>query len=201
MKTFLKAAALAALPIMGTISAPTAVHAQAAQTAILVVDLERISADSAAGKNGQSQLQAKAQTVQARVKTLSDQIGAEYQALDKARASMAQEAFQAKAKDLETRRGNAENEVRGRQQDLAQAADFVRRQILEAVDPIIKAIMRERGAQMVLVQDATMAYVPSVDVTEEVIKRLNVSLPTVSITPPTVPAASNAPAQPAPKKK
>lgn len=199
MKTLFKAFALAALPVIGAVSAPVAVYAQAAQSNILIVDLERVSADSAAGKNGQSQLQAKAQSVQARVKTLSDQIGAEYQALDKARASMAQEAFQAKVKDLETRRGNAENEVRGRQQDLAQSADYVRRQILDAVNPIITAIMRERGAQMVLVQDATMAYVPSVDVTDEVIKRLNVSLPTVSITAPTVPAT---PAQqPAPKKK
>ena len=200
MKTLFKAAALAALPVIGAVSAPVAVHAQAAQSNILIVDLERVSSDSAAGKNGQSQLQAKAQTVQARVKTLSDQIGAEYQALDKARASMAQEAFQAKVKDLEARRGNAENEVRGRQQDLAQSADYVRRQILDAVNPIITTIMRERGAQMVLVQDATMAYVPSVDVTDEVIKRLNVSLPTVSITAPTVPAATPA-QQPAPKKK
>jgi Skp family chaperone for outer membrane proteins len=172
---------------LGAIAA-TATAAAAQAAPIVVVDMDRIGAESAAMKAAEPQLKAKAQSVQARAKALGDQFRGEAETLQKAQASMAKEAFQAKVKDLQTRQVAAENEVRGREQDYARSVQYVRAQILEAVNPIITAIMREKGASIAMDRGATLAVAQSLDVTSEVLTRLNAAKPTVSINPPAQPA-------------
>jgi len=172
---------------------PTVALAQAAPP-VVVVDMGRIAAESAASKSAEPQLKAKFESVQARAKTLGDQFRGEYESLQKAQPSMAKEAFQAKAKELQERQVAAENEVRGKEQDYGRSVQYVRQQILEAVNPIITAVMREKGASIALDRDVTLATAASLDVTNEVMTRLNAALPRVNVNPPA------APATPAPKK-
>jgi Skp family chaperone for outer membrane proteins len=195
MKTILKAAALAAT-MLGTAAAlPGVALAQTApaaapQTSIIVVDMDRVGAESAAGKSGASQLKSQADSVQARAKTLADQLRGEEETLVKARQAntMAPEAFQAKVKDLQTKQNNARTELGGREQQFARSQAYVRQQIFNAVGPIIQTLMRERGATIVLARDAALAVSPTLDVTAEVIRRLDAALPRVSVTPPAQPA-------------
>ncbi len=156
---------------------------------IIIVDMSRIAAESAASKNAEPQLKAKFESVQSRAQTLGEQFSKEAETLQKARPSMAQEAFLAKAKELQQRQQTAENEVRGREQDYARSVQYVRQQLLQAVNPIITAIMREKGASIAMDRDATLAISQSLDVTNEVLTRLNSALPRVSINPPAQPAA------------
>ena len=188
MKTIFKAAALAALAL-GTASAlPTAALAQAAaaQSSIIVVDMDRVGADSAAGKSGQTQLKTRLDGLQARGKSLADQLRGEEETLLKARQTktMASEAFQAKVKDLQTKQNNARTELGNREQELQRSQAYVRQQIFNAVGPIIQAVMRERGANIVLARDAALAVSPTLDVTAEVIRRLDAALPRVNATAP-----------------
>lgn len=197
MKTIFKAAALAALALGSASALPSAAFAQAAaapQSAIIVVDMDRVGAESAAGKSGQTQLKAKLDSLQARGKTLADQLRGEEETLLKARQanSMAPDAFQAKVKDLQTKQNNARTELGNREQELQRSQGFVRQQIFNAVGPIIQAVMRERGASIVLARDAALAVTPTLDVTAEVIRRLDAALPRVN---------ANAPAQAAPATK
>jgi Skp family chaperone for outer membrane proteins len=186
MKMMTRTAFAAALAL-ATVSLPSVGHAQAASQ-IVVVDLDRIAAESAASKSAEPQLKAKFESVQARAKTLGDQFRGEYESLQKAQPSMAKEAFQAKARELQQRQVTAENEVRGREQEYARSVQYVRQQILQAVNPIITAVMREKGATVALNRDATLAVAQSLDVTTDVLTRLNTALPRVGITPPAAPA-------------
>lgn len=181
MKTILKAALFAT----AVAAAPTAVLAQAASP-IIIVDMDRVGAESAAGKSGQTQLQTKLTGLQSRAKTLGDQFRKEEEDLIKARQgnTIAPAAFEAKVKDIQARQGTAQNELRGREQDFQRSQAYVRQQIFNAVTPIVQAIMREKNAQIVLARDAAMAYVPALDVTNDVIARLNKSLPAVNANPP-----------------
>lgn len=188
MKLMIRIATAAAIATASTAALPVAAYAQAAPT-IIVVDMGRIAAESAASKSAEPQLKAKFQSVQSRAKTLGDQFRGEYETLQKAQTSMAKEAFQAKAKELQQRQVTAENEVRGREQDYARSVQYVRQQILESVNPIITAVMREKGASLALDREATLAVASSLDVTNDVLTRLNTTLPRVSITPPAAPAA------------
>jgi outer membrane protein len=183
-----------ALFATAVIAAPSAALAQAAST-IIIVDMDRVGAESAAGKSGQTQLQAKLNSLQSRAKQLGDQFRKEEEDLIKARQgnTIAPAAFEARVKDIQTRQGSAQTEIDGRRNDFSRSQAFVRQQIFNAVGPVIQQLMRERNAQVVISRDATMAYVPALDVTGEVINRLNRSLPTVNVNAP-------AQAQPAQKK-
>ncbi len=183
MKTTLKAAVAATLATMAAI--PTAALAQAASP-VLVIDMDRIGTSSLAGRSGQTQLQAKLNAVQARVKTLSDQFRAEEAALLKVRQTnaMAPAAFDAKVKDLQARQSTAQNEINGRRTDLQRSQDTVKKQIYDAVLPIVQSLRAARGAQIVLSRDAAMDFAPATDITAEVIARLDKALPSVNANPP-----------------
>ena len=87
---------------------------------------------------------------------------------------------------------NAANKELARgQEELARSRQYVIQQISTASDPIITQIMRERGASLALQKGATLQHTASLEVTNDVIGRLNTSLPKVSVTPPapTAPAA------------
>ena len=187
MKNLMKAAFFAT--VLATAAMPTAVLAQAAGP-ILVVDMERVGAESAAGKSGQTGLQAKLTSLQSRAQTLGTQFQKEEADLVKARDTnaIAPAALQTKVKDLQARQATAQNEIDGRRNDFQRSQNFVRQQIFNGVAPIIQALLREKGAQIVIARDAAMAFNPTLDVTGEVISRLNRSLPAVSTTPPAAPA-------------
>jgi outer membrane protein len=181
----IKRAIVGGVLAIATITAlPIAANAQAAASQIVVVDMGRIASESAASKSAEPQLKAKFEGVQSRAKTLGDQFRGEYEALQKAQNSMAKEAVQAKLKDIQKRQVAAENEVRGREQDYARSVQYVRQQILNAVNPIITQVMKEKGATIAMDREATLAIAQSLDVTNDVLARLNKALPRVSITPP-----------------
>lgn len=192
MKTIFKAAALAALALGTATALPTAAFAQAAaaQTSIIVVDMDRVGSDSAAGKSGQTQLKSKLDSLQARGKTLADQLRSEEETLLKARQAntMAPDAFQAKVKELQTKQNSARTELGNRENELQRSQAYVRQQIFNAVGPIVQAVMRERGASIVLAREAALAVSPTLDVTAEVIRRLDAALPRVNATAPAAPA-------------
>src|SRR3546814_1708702 len=81
MSTFLKAAALAQIALTATLPFSAPVHAQAAQALIVIVDMEEVVSTSAAGKGAQAVLQGQANSLQSRVKTLSDGFQKEEDAL------------------------------------------------------------------------------------------------------------------------
>jgi Skp family chaperone for outer membrane proteins len=196
MKTILKAAAMAVATLGAATALPSiAVAQQAAQSMIIVVDMDRVGAESAAGRSGAQQLKTRLDSIQARAKTLGDGLRTEEETLLKARQSnsMAPDAFQNKVKELQTRQNNARTELGRSEQEFGRSQGFVRQQIFNAVGPIIQAIMRERGASVVLTRDAALAVNPALDVTAEVIRRLDAALPRVGITPPAQPAQNKQP--------
>jgi outer membrane protein len=187
-----------AATVIGCSVAPAAAFAQAVPPAsIITINMDRVINESAAGKNAQVQLKAKLDAVQSRVTTLRDQFGKEEEALVKARQgnTMAQPAWEQKVKELNQRKATAETELRGREQDYSRSQGYVLQQINTAVNPIISQIMREKNANIALNEGATIQQVASLDVTNEVITRLNRALPTVSINAPAQTSQNAAPAK------
>lgn len=193
MKNLLKAAALAATALTATVSITASAQAQTAQTAqaqIVVVDMDEVISTSAAGKGAQAVLQGQANSLQTRVKALSDGFQKEEDALrtQVQNKTIAQPALEAKVKDLEGRKQSAQTEIQGRQRTLQQSQAHVVQQIDRAAQPIITAIMKERGATVALASGATIQVSNALDITAEVVKRVNATLPSVSTTPPAQPA-------------
>ena len=188
MKHLLTSAAVAAM-----LAASGATTAQTVPAAtIIIVDMDQVILNSAAGKAASAELKTKADALQARVTSLQAQFSSEEQTLAKSQpaqgaAPAVVTAFQAKARDYATRRQTAETDVGNRNRDFQASRQYVIKQIQDGANPVISTIMRERGASIVLAEGATLQHSASIDVTADVIARLDKSLPRVSTAAPAAP--------------
>lgn len=190
MKTLALTLALASAV---TVAAP--VSAQTLPPAVIVVvNLDLVFQDSAAGKTAQTELKTRLDGIQSRLASLRTSFGAEEQTLAKTQPAQTAtpaiiQAWQAKVKDFTTRKTQAEQELQKRDQDFQASRQFVLKQINDGAQPIITQIMKERGASIAVPEGATLQHSASIDVTTDVIARLDKSLPRVSSTVPAAPAA------------
>lgn len=110
---------------------------------VLVVDLARVLDESAAGKQGAAQLQAKFDDARAR-----------YEKLHAKNKSMAAELEREAVLDIERERAR------------------LREQLLAQVRPIVATLLAEKKASVVIDAAACLATAAGVDVTDEVLRRL-----------------------------
>lgn len=192
MKKILISFALASAAIVMPVATPA--FAQALPAAVLiVVDLDRIYRDSAAAKAATVDLKAKDDALRSRAGQLQSSLGAEQQTLAQARpaqnaAAAAITAWETKARDFQTRQQQAGQELEKRQADLQASRQFVLKQINDALQPIITTVMRERGATVAIAKGATLDNSAALDMTTDIMARLDKALPRVSTTPPAAPA-------------
>jgi outer membrane protein len=194
MKTILIALALA--------SVATPVLAQQLPAAVIVtVDRQEMIATSAAAKAAQAELKPKADALNARLGQLRTSLGAEEKTLrdtqpQQGAAPATVQAWQTRARDFEARRGQADQELQRRQQEIQQSEQWVVKQINDGAQPIISQIMREKGANIAVDEQVTIQHAAAIDITADVVARLDKALPKVSITPPAPPAGAGAAAPP-----
>lgn len=189
MRLLPSAAMAASLLIAGAL--PATVLAQATPPAtVIVVDIERVVSQSAAGKQAQSEIQAKVNALQSRANTLQGQLKTEADAIQAGQAnkSLAGPALETRVKAFGQKQQSAQQEVGRLEGEIQRSRQHVLQQISDGVGPIVAQIMKERGANVAIPRAATLQFLPALDVTTEVISRLDKSLPKVSTTPPPPPA-------------
>jgi outer membrane protein len=92
--------------------------------------------------------------------------------------------LQSQATALQTRQKTLTDQLRPEgQQRLQSTQANVLRQINERLNPIINQAMTARGANIAMDVDATLAHAATVNITADVLARLNAALPSVSVTP------------------
>jgi outer membrane protein len=189
MKMLLKSATAAVL--LAVASAPLAAQ-QLSPPVIVIVDMDRVVNESAAGKQAGTELQAKGQQLQQRRTTLASQLQTEAQAIQQGQQAktLAGPQLEQRVKAFQDREQSANQELARGQDDLGRSRQYVIQQITTAADPIITQVMRERGASLAMQKGATLQHTASLEVTTDVITRLNTSLPKVSTVAPAAPAAA-----------
>ena len=186
MRHFLPSAAMAAaLLIAGALPAPALAQSAPAAT-IIVVDIERVVSQSAAGKAAMGEIQGKVTALQTRANALQGQLKTEADAIQAGQAnkSLAGPALDTRVKAFGQKQQSAQQEVGRLENEIQRSRQFVLQQISDGVGPIVSQIMKERGANIALPKGATLQHAAALDVTTEVITRLDKSLPKVSTTPP-----------------
>lgn len=190
MKTMLKTAAIVlAVPFAALTVAAPALAQTLPPPVVIIVDMDRVIGDSAAGKQAAGELKTRSDGNQARLASLRTQFGSEGETLQKSQpaqgaAPAAVTAFQGKVRDFQQRQQAAEADLQKRDRDFQQSRQYVIKQINDATQPVITAVMRERGATIVLAEGATLQHSSAIDVTADVIARLDKALPRVSTTAP-----------------
>ena len=176
---------------------PTAAQAQRAPAAVVVVvDTDRIYRECTACRTAQASLQSQANTLQTRQRTLAAPLQTEGQAIQTAINALGSKepdaALRARVQAFQTKERAATEELQRGQANLQSIQQNVLRQINARLTPAINQVMVQRGANLAVDVNATLAHAQGTDVTTAVLAALNTALPSVSLTP--LPAAQQ-PAQ------
>lgn len=158
--------------------APALMPAEAQRTPearILLVDFDRVFRESEVGKNVIAQLQSYQVDVQRRYRDLAEQLQTQQQEL-KARADaklVSQDVLQEQAVKLSRDQRLAERELENLASQGNTAFEQARTEIERIYRPIVKNIMDDRKATMVLPKQIVQHHISGLDVTTEVIDKLN----------------------------
>lgn len=166
---------------------PVAASAQQLSPAVIViVDLDRVVNESAAGKAAATDLQNRANALRTRAQTLQGQLQTDAQAIQQGQQNKTLQgpALDQRVKAFQDKENAARAEIGRGEEDLARAQQYVVQQITTAANPIITQLMREKGAAIALAERATIQHSASLNITNDVLARLNTALPKVSTTPP-----------------
>ncbi len=171
-----------------------------AQTKIGVIEVQRIVADSAVGKESLARVQklqaAKSEELSKRQKELRDleqKIQEQGKSLSEDAMEKLQKDYQAKALDLKRFQDDAQRELEEIQRKELKTLE-------DRVLPVIQAVAKEQGYQLVFnkYQSGLLHAEDSVDLTDAVIQKFNSQITSAPAAKPAAPAA--APAPPAKKK-
>lgn len=157
-----------------------AVPAQA-ETTIGIVNIQKIMNESAAAKSVREQLQNKQKTFQAELDAKEKALMKEDQELVKQRANMEKAAFEAKVKAFREKAAGAQNEIRTKKESLDRAFSGALEQIQASVIAITTEVAKEKNLNVVISSAQVLYGDASLDITDEVLNRLNKKLGSVQL--------------------
>lgn len=157
------------------------------QPKILVIDKQAIMLRSSAGQSMMQQAKAMMLSLQKEYDGKISALRSEAAKQQQQNSILSNDVKAQKARDLDSRARaiqlaaqNQQNMIKG---GMLRAQD----QIGAAVGPILKGLMMERGANMLLDRNAVILSTVDIDVTQVVVQRLNQKLATVKVTPAPLP--------------
>lgn len=147
-----------------------------AEGGLIIVDQEAMFLQSAFGKRIRAELEEASRALSAENRQIEAELTAEERGLTDRRSTIPIEEFrrEAAAFDAKVVRIRTEREAKGR--DLNRRADQERKRFLEAALPVLEQLVQERGALAVLDSRTVLLSSQSVNVTDEVIARLDATL-------------------------
>jgi len=193
-------AAVVAPPPAAPAPAAAAVAAPAASAAprIIVIDRQFILQRSQAGQEMMAQAQNLSKQAETQFKAEEGQLAAEAGQLQQQLAIMAPDVRDQKEKDFTNKQQAFQGRVAQRQAEIQAGFNKAARVVEVALEPILKALMTERGANMVFDRASVILSTVDVDVTPVAVQRLDKALPHVKVELTAVPAGTVIPGAPAP---
>ena len=152
---------------------------------IAVVDVGLVFRESAAVNSINAQLRPYLEKFRADAAEAEKELRDTQEELARRQATVSTaDAQTAERLELEQRALEAQNKMLGRKRSLDQTQAAAMRQVETTLNNTVAEIFTERKLSLILRRDQTAFFNPSMDITEEVIKRLDQRLPTVEITAP-----------------
>lgn len=182
LKSLMAAFALAISTLV--VAAP----AMAQGTKIVVVDQGRVLTESRAGQDIrtkieqiQSQMQRELEPTAQSLQQLGQSIEARTANITP-EAARADTALQQQARDYQSRLQNLSQESDRRSTELAITERRAQVAFAQALEPVIQEVLREQNAQIMMGANSVMYALPTTDVTDQVIQKLDQRSPTIAVT-------------------
>ena len=182
---FLAIAGAAALAVTGMIGA-TAINKAEAQSAraapvILILDQARVIGQSKAGQSMKPQLEKLQKTANDELNSEVAKLTKEAEDLQKLRETLGQEDWTKRAQQVAIKQNNlpVQREVKVRELQLSEQKAL--NDINQAMRPILKKIVEDNGATLLLERSAVMYASDETDITTQVISELDKKLKSVKV--------------------
>lgn len=152
-----------------------------AETSLGVVNVAKIMNDSKAATSVRSQLQAKQKSFQTELDAKEKELLAEDQALVKQKDGADKAAFEAKVKAFRQKAAAEQRKVQDKKIQLDKAFSGALEDIQKNVVEVVKQVAVEKKMTMVVTSAQVIYGDASLDITAEVLKRLDAKLPSVAV--------------------
>ncbi len=154
--------------------------AQDKQT-IAVVDIQQVMKGSTAAKNVREQLEAKEKSFQPEINKKGEELKKEYQDLGKQKSVLAKNAFEDKVRAFRLKETAVQKEVQSKKDLLNSAFEHSLNDIQKVVTEIISDLSKEKGFVIAIPTSQILYADKGLDISSEVLDRLNKKLPKLEV--------------------
>lgn len=179
LRSLVLACALAAALAGGM--APVARAQQMEPAVIAVVDIQRLLHESKSGQSIERQMDAMRQTFADGISQREAALRQEEKDLQDQAALLAPEVLAERRRLFEEKVVALQRDVRAQQQALEQSYGSGVDQVRQAIIEILSAMVDERGIGLVVPQTAVLVGTRNLDITDDVLARLDQRLPAVTL--------------------
>lgn len=160
---------------------PSWTQAQECGRTFLVVDHDRLMAESTAAEKVRKDIEKKRQSFQDELAKHEQDLRQEADDLKHTQGTLSEDAFTQKRMAFEKKVSKIHEKVADRRAQLEQAIQDARIVIIEKISSIVEQLCKERGIDAVVPKAGLVYARDRLEVTTEVLNRLNAQLPEVKI--------------------
>jgi outer membrane protein len=161
---------------------PDVLHAQQLPpTVAAVIDYQRILRDAAAARSIRAQIESRRKAYQGEISKEEQRLHEADKAFAKQRSVLTPEAFAEKRRAFEEDVSEVQRLVQQRRRELDQVAEVALNEVKTALIEIVTGIAEERGFNLVLPSSEVLFFARKIDLTEEVLAKLDARLPDVVV--------------------
>lgn len=150
-------------------------------TSIAIVDLNLILSESKAAKAATKDFDEIQKNTESEIVESDKLMLEERNKLIEQQSVIAPEAFEVKAQNYEKKLQNYQADKQNKLRKLEGALQKARNEILENVKPILEQLSKELGVTVILEKNSVLLSATNMDITDEVIKKLNKELPKIKV--------------------
>jgi len=158
-----------------------AAGAEVKPSIVAIVDVQRILQASKAAKSVQDQLESQRSKFQTEISAEEADLREAEQKLSKLRETAKTEVFAEQEQKLQQRFLTVERHVQARRKTLDQASTDSMNTVRKGIVDIVSEIAKERGMNLVVVKQQVIWNDQNVDITDEVLVRLDKKLPQIQV--------------------
>lgn len=155
-----------------------------AETKIGVVDIQKIMRESLAAKDLQEQLEKRKNEFQSEITKQEQQLQKEDKALAEERGVLSADAFEKKRNSFKTKVDDTQRKINSRKVKLETGYANAINQIQNKVLGIVESIAKDKSLTLVLPFSETLYADNSMNISEEVLKKLDKELPKINLSVP-----------------
>ena len=151
---------------------------------LAVIDIDEIRREAAAVKDIRRQIQVLDQSVHAKIQKEDQDLRAAQEELVRQRTILAPEAFDAERSKFEQRVAEFQRSVQLRKQALDKTLNDAMGQVQQGLNEVVVEVAKDFNFTLLLRKDQTVLVAKPLEVTDEVLKRLDKRLPSVKVAAP-----------------